>query len=95
MPASSSKQQPAIRAVLLPCDTNVLGTIFGGVILSYIDHAGLVEARKTAFKNFAAVAMRDVEFVAPAFAGDLVSFYTRTVRVGHTSITVEVTVEAQ
>ena len=43
-----SNQVPAIKVLLLPKDTNALGTIFGGVILSHIDLASAVEARKTA-----------------------------------------------
>jgi len=96
--ASEEKQnfgEPAIRVILLPRDTNGAGTIFGGVILSYIDLAGAIEARRVACKRFVTKAMREVEFVAPVYVGDLVSFYTRLVRVGHTSVTVDVIVEAE
>jgi len=86
---------PAIRVVMLPRDTNSQGTIFGGVILSYIDMAGAIEAhRKTGMDRFVTVAMREVIFHAPVFVGDLVSFYSETVRVGNTSITTRVMVEA-
>ena len=84
----------AIRAIMMPRDTNAFGTIFGGIILSYIDQAGAVEARRTSNQAFVTVAMHEVEFHAPVFVGDLVSFYTETLRVGRTSITVKVTVEA-
>jgi acyl-CoA thioesterase YciA len=87
--------QPAIRVIMMPCDTNPMGTIFGGLILSYIDQAGAVEARKHTDKTFATVAMHEVKFIAPVFVGDLVSFYTETLKLGTTSITVRVTVEAQ
>ena len=83
---------PAIKVLLLPKDTNALGTIFGGVILSHIDLASAVEARKTAPHRYVTAAMREVEFHAPVFVGDLVNFFTETVRVGHTSITVRVEV---
>ena len=72
-----------------------MGTIFGGIILSYIDQAGAVEAHLHAPGNLVTVAMREVEFVEPVFVGDLVSFYTETVRVGRTSITVRVEVIAE
>lgn len=86
---------PAIRVVMLPRDTNSQGTIFGGVILSYIDMAGAIEAhRHTGMDRFVTVAMREVIFHAPVFVGDLVSFYSETVSVGTTSITVRVMVEA-
>lgn len=86
---------PAIRLVMLPKDTNAQGTIFGGVILSYIDEAGGIEARKHGDKRFLTVAMKQVEFHKPVQVGDLVSFYTKTLRVGRTSVTVHVEVEAQ
>ena len=84
----------AIRVSMLPRDTNPGGTIFGGVILSHLDLAGAIEARKHADKNFVTVAMTGVEFISPVFVGDVVSFYTRTIRVGRTSVTVSVIVEA-
>jgi acyl-CoA thioesterase YciA len=87
--------QPAIRVVMMPRDTNPLGTIFGGIILSYIDQAGTVEARKQCDKKLVTVAMHEVKFIAPVLVGDLVSFYTETLRIGNTSITVRVTVEAK
>ncbi len=87
---------PAIRITLLPRDTNPQGTIFGGIILSYIDMAGAVEAhRRTGVERFVTVAMREVVFHEPVFVGDLVSFYASTVRVGTTSITIRVVVEAE
>src|SRR5918996_4552325 len=89
-------RDPAIRITLLPRDTNSAGTIFGGVILSYIDMAGAIEAhRRTRMDRFVTVAMREVIFHKPVFVGDLVSFYADTVRIGTTSITISVIVEAE
>ena len=89
-------KDPAIRITLLPRDTNSQGTIFGGVILSYIDTAGAIEAhRHTRMQRFVTVAMKEVIFHKPVFVGDLVSFYAETVRVGTTSITVRVIVEVE
>jgi acyl-CoA thioesterase YciA len=84
----------AIRVSMLPRDTNPGGTIFGGVILSHLDQAGGIEARKHADKLFVTVAIRGVEFIAPVFVGDVVSFYTRTIKIGRTSVTVSIVVEA-
>ncbi len=70
---------PAIRITLLPRDTNSRGTIFGGVILSYIDTAGAIQAhRHTKMERFVTVAMKEVIFHKPVFVGDLVSFYAET-----------------
>ena len=90
-----SDRVPAIRVLLLPKDTNAYGTIFGGVILSNIDLASVVEARKTAPHRYVTRAMHEVEFHEPVYLGDIVSFYTETVRIGRTSITVKVLVEAE
>jgi len=90
-----NNQQPAIRVVMMPRDTNPMGTIFGGIILSYIDQAGAVETRKHSDKKLVTVAMHEVKFLAPVLVGDLVSFYTDTIKIGNTSLTVRVTVEAK
>jgi acyl-CoA thioesterase YciA len=87
--------QPAIRLVMMPRDTNPLGTIFGGIILSYIDQAGAVEARRHTARQLVTVAMHEVKFIAPVFVGDLVSFYAELTKTGNTSLTVRVTVDAQ
>ena len=86
--------QPAIRVVMMPRDANYLGTIFGGVILSSLDLAGAVEAHQHSDRKLVTAAMHEVKFIAPVFVGDLVSFYTETVKIGNSSITVRVTVEA-
>ncbi|MCG3161781.1 MAG: putative acyl-CoA thioester hydrolase [Acidobacteria bacterium] len=90
----NNRGELAIRVSMLPRDTNPGGTIFGGVILSHLDQAGGIEARKHADKLFVTVAMRGIEFIAPVFVGDVVSFYTRTIKLGRTSVTVGVIVEA-
>ena len=90
-----SERIPAIKLLLLPKDTNAFGTIFGGVILSNIDLASAVEARKTAPHRYVTRAMHEVEFHEPVYLGDIISFYTETVKVGRTSITVRVSVEAE
>lgn len=86
--------EPAIRVLMMPRDTNAHGTIFGGVILSYIDQAGAIEARRQGCQLLVSVSMDKVVFHEPVFVGDLVSFWTETVRIGNTSITTKVVVEA-
>jgi len=93
--SQTASLQPAIRVVMMPRDTNSMGTIFGGIILSHIDVAGAVEARRHSDKKLVTVAMHEVKFIAPVFVGDLVSFYAETVKVGTTSVTVRVTVDAK
>ena len=93
---SERLRNAAIRLTMMPRDTNAHGTIFGGVILSYIDVAGGVEAvRHTGHDRFVTVAMKEVIFHEPVFVGDLVSFYATTTKVGNTSITIKVIVESE
>ena len=86
--------EPAIRVLMMPRDTNAHGTIFGGVILSYVDQAGAIEARRQGSQFMVTVSMDKVVFHEPVFVGDLVSFWTETLRIGNTSITTKVVVEA-
>ena len=78
----------------MPKDTNHLGNIFGGVILSYIDLAAAEQARDEAAHYFVTKILREVDFIAPVHVGDSVSFYTETISVGKSSVTVKVSVEA-
>jgi acyl-CoA thioesterase YciA len=87
-------EEPAIRVLMMPRDTNAHGTIFGGVILSYIDQAGAIEARRQGLKFMVTVSMDKIVFHEPVFVGDLVSFWTETIRIGNTSITTRVVVES-
>ncbi|MCB9029427.1 MAG: acyl-CoA thioesterase [Deltaproteobacteria bacterium] len=89
-----SQRDPAIRMVMLPKDTNGLGSIFGGHILSLIDLAAGQHARTVAAKKFVTKVMREVEFISPVFVGDVVSFYASTTKIGNTSIEIAVDVEA-
>jgi acyl-CoA thioesterase YciA len=93
--AFPSDKQPSIRRVMMPRDTNAMGTIFGGVILSEIDLAAAIEAHQYHPDKIVTVAMDQIVFSAPVFVGDLVSFFTHTIRVGRTSMTVGVSVWAQ
>ena len=91
----------ALKVVMMPRDTNPHGTVFGGVILSYLDQAGAVGAyeaiRQAGFnrKPLVTVGMKSVEFHRPVVVGDVVSFWSKLVRIGTTSITIHVEVEAE
>jgi acyl-CoA thioesterase YciA len=100
MPMPTDERYLAVKVVMMPRDTNQYGTIFGGVLLSYMDQAGAVgaqhEIRRAGWPDqpVVSVAMNSVEFHQPVFVGDVVSFWTKLIRVGRTSITMHVTVEA-
>ena len=90
----TNAHEPAIRVSMLPRDTNGNGTIFGGVLLAYIDQAGAIATRPFC-DRVVTVKMNEVVFHAPVYVGDVVSFYAKIVRVGSTSITIKVTVTAE
>ena len=85
----------ALRVVSMPRDTNPNGTIFGGVILSYIDQAGFVQARTHGCHRWVTASVDRVDFHAPVHLGDVVAFYTSTARLGTTSVKVSVEVDAE
>ena len=92
----------AIQVVMMPRDTNPFGTIFGGVILSYVDMAGSIGARRETLLvggnpniSFVTVAINRVEFKLPVLVGDVVKFQTSVVRFGRTSITMKIDVIAE
>ncbi|MHC4091527.1 MAG: acyl-CoA thioesterase [Planctomycetota bacterium] len=89
------RDEPAIRVVMMPRDTNGQGTIFGGVIMSYIDQAGYVEACRQAPHTYVTVMMNRVEFKQPVYVGDVLSLYAETKRIGRTSINIHVNVLAE
>lgn len=85
---------PAVRVGMMPRDTNAHGTIFGGVILAHLDYAGALVAVAAGCERVVTVLMNQVTFVEPVFVGDILSLYGEPVRLGNTSITVKVRVEA-
>jgi acyl-CoA thioesterase YciA len=88
-------EQPVLRIVPMPADTNAHGTIFGGWVMSQVDIAGSVAAWERAQGPVVTVAVNSFVFREPVYVGDLVSFYARVLKVGKTSITVDVEVYAQ
>ncbi len=95
MSVKPPSKQPAIRVTMMPKDTNALGSIFGGVILSLIDQAAFVEASRQARLRFVTVSMDRIKFEKPVCVGDIVSLWAETLRVGRTSVTVKVNVLAR
>ena len=79
----------------MPRDTNPHGTIFGGVILSYLDQAALIEALRHAHCTWVTASMERVDFIAPVLLGDILELYTETVRTGTKSVTVCVECDAR
>jgi acyl-CoA thioesterase YciA len=91
--SDASGRNLAIRTVMMPRDTNPLGSIFGGHILSLIDLAAGQHARTVAPKRYVTKIMREIDFIAPVYVGDVVSFYTTTQKRGTSSLTILIDVE--
>jgi acyl-CoA thioesterase YciA len=88
-------RQPTLRVAAMPSDANYTGDIFGGWLMGQVDIAGSIPAVHRAKGRVATIAVNSFVFKEPIFVGDVVSFYTRIIKVGTTSITVDVEVYAQ
>jgi len=88
-------KDPVLRVQPMPADVNMHGDIFGGYIMAQVDVAGGIAAMRRARGRVATIAVNSFVFKQPVSVGDLLSFYADVVRVGRTSITVEVQVYAQ
>jgi acyl-CoA thioesterase YciA len=88
-------EQPALRLLPMPRDLNSAGDIFGGWIMSQVDVAGAIPAMRRARGRVVTVAVNSFVFLQPISSSCLVSFYARVVKVGNTSITVDVEVYAE
>lgn len=86
---------PQLRVVPMPADANLHGDVFGGWIMAQVDIAGSLPAVRRANGRVATVAVNSFLFKHPVFVGDLLSFYANVVKVGNTSITVNVEVYAE
>lgn len=101
-PKAANKPNPthqprrlALRVMTLTRDTNQYGTVFGGIILSWIDQAAFVEARHHGVHRWVTASVDRVDFHRPVHLGDVVNFHATTIRLGTTSVTVRVDVEAE
>ena len=74
--------EPAIRVVMMPKDTNAEGTIFGGVILALMDQAAYIEAMRQAHHRYVTISFKETEFLKPVYVGDVLSIYAETARIG-------------
>ncbi|MBL8449612.1 MAG: acyl-CoA thioesterase [Dechloromonas sp.] len=91
LPAS----EPTLRVMPMPADLNQYGDVFGGWVMAQVDVAGAIPALRRARGRVATVSVNCFQFKQPVSVGDVVSFYARVVRVGKTSITVDVEVYAE
>jgi len=89
------QREPTLRVVAMPSDCSYTGDVFGGWIMGQVDIAGSIPALHRAKGRVATVAVNSFIFKQPLFMGDMVSFYAQIVKVGRTSITVNVEVYAQ
>ena len=101
MSSEKTERYLALKAMMMPRDTNPYGTIFGGVLLSYIDQAGAIGAQHSIARSgwpdqpLVTVAMKSVEFHQPVSVGDVLSFWSEVAQVGNTSITMQIDVETE
>lgn len=89
------QREPTIRVAAMPSDANYTGDMFGGWLMGQVDIAGSIPALHRAKGRVATVAVNSFVFKQPVFVGDVVSFYAEIIKVGNTSITVDVAVYSQ
>jgi acyl-CoA thioesterase YciA len=94
-PVKLPDRQPTLRVMPMPADLNPAGDVFGGWIMAQVDVAGGVLAHRRARGRVATVAVNAFQFKEPVSVGDVVSFYADIVRVGRTSLTIDVEVYAE
>lgn len=94
-PTALPDRQPTLRVAAMPSDANYTGDIFGGWLMGQVDIAGSIPAVHRAKGRVATIAVNSFVFKQPIFVGDIVSFYTKILKAGTTSITVEVEVYVQ
>lgn len=90
-----ANEEPTLRVSPMPSNTNATGDVFGGWIMSQVDIAGGILAARRARGRVATVAVNAFSFKKPVYVADVVSFYARLIKVGTTSLTVDVTVYAE
>lgn len=88
-------QEPVLRVMPMPKDVNSAGDVFGGWVMAQVDIAGAIPAMRFARGRIATVAVNSFQFRQPVSVGDVVSFYADIVRIGRSSITVDVQVFAE
>jgi len=88
-------KSPSLRVLALPAYTNQMGDIFGGWIMSQVDIAGSIPAARRAKGRVVTVKVNSLEFHRPVYVGDLISCYAEVVRVGRSSLIVDVDVYAE
>lgn len=86
---------PTLRVMPMPADANIHGDVFGGWIMAQVDIAGAIPAVRRANGRVGTVAVNSFVFKQPVFVGDLLSFYSKIIRTGTTSVTVTVEVYAE
>jgi acyl-CoA thioesterase YciA len=81
-----------IQIVAMPADTNANGDIFGGWVVSHMDMAAGIEARRRARCRTVTVAIDTLEFIKPVYVGDTVCCYAELISVGRTSMKIKIEV---
>ncbi len=87
--------EPRIKIVAMPKDTNPAGSIFGGWIMSQIDIAGAIATHDLNIGRVVTVAVNSMEFREAVKVGDVLSCYGKIIKIGKTSLTVQVEVNAE
>ena len=82
----------SLQTIAMPADTNWSGDVFGGWIVSQMDLAGAIHAERFSKGRCATISINQMTFLVPVKVGDVISCYTKILKVGKTSIQMEIEV---
>lgn len=82
----------SLQTIAMPADTNWSGDVFGGWIVSQMDLAGAIHAERFSKGRCATISINQMTFLVPVKVGDVISCYTKILKVGNTSIQMEIEV---
>lgn len=82
----------SLQVIPMPADTNWNGDVFGGWLVSQMDLAGAVLARRLSKGRVATISINNMVFQVPVKVGEVLACYSRIVKKGTTSMQVQVDV---
>ena len=82
----------SLQNIAMPADTNWSGDVFGGWIVSQIDLAGAIHVERLSKGRCATIAINEMTFLVPVKVGNVISCYTKILKVGNTSVQVQIEV---
>ena len=94
-PRNPNDSETVMSELMMPHHANVMGNVFGGIILSLVDHVAAVCAIRHSRKQCVTVSVDKVDFREPIHVGELITAMARVNFAGRTSMEVGVKIVAE